>query len=161
MNTEIMRNFLRESNKIEGITRYNEQEQIAAAEKFLQLESVRMSDLLEFVFVIQPNAQLRNRVGLDVRVGAHIPPPGGPDIRDKLQAVLDIVNMRRGRRDDPSSSAAFENHKTYEDLHPFTDGNGRSGRMLWLWEMVRTGYDGSLGFLHMWYYQSLNNNRKE
>ena len=36
------------------------------------------------------------------------------------------------------------------------DGNGRSGRALWLWQMVNQhNYDMRLGFLHLWYYQSL------
>lgn len=48
-------------------------------------------------------------------------------------------------------------HVEYETLHPFMDGNGRSGRVLWAWQMRRDGRDPlQLGFLHAFYYQALN-----
>ena len=40
--------------------------------------------------------------------------------------------------------------------HPFTDGNGRSGRALWLWQMNN---HAPFGFLHTFYYQTLENSR--
>lgn len=58
-------------------------------------------------------------------------------------------------------------HHAYESLHAYTDGNGRSGRALWLWGMRRL-YRGQtlkfdrvlrIGFLHCWYYQSLQFDR--
>ena len=51
-------------------------------------------------------------------------------------------------------SSAYVLHCRYESLHPFTDGNGRSGRALWLW-MMGGIEEAPLGFLHTWYYQSL------
>ena len=47
---------------------------------------------------------------------------------------------------------ACETHVRYELLHPFLDGNGRSGRALWLWLMGQA----PLGFLHTFYYQTLS-----
>lgn len=51
-------------------------------------------------------------------------------------------------------------HVDYENLHPFTDGNGRSGRALWLRRMKDLGENSfyqalDLGFLHTFYYQTL------
>lgn len=60
--------------------------------------------------------------------------------------LLDLVN--RDPRD------PYKIHLLYEDLHPFTDGNGRSGRAIWLWQMERQG-GTRLSFLHWWYYATL------
>lgn len=32
-------------------------------------------------------------------------------------------------------------HYWFEDIHPFADGNGRTGRALALWELYRRGFD--------------------
>ncbi len=144
-----LEDFVRESNRIEGILRDPLPSEIAAHEKLLAFEVVTVSVLEEFVAIAQPGAVLRRTPGLNVRVGSHIAPPGGPEIEQRLESLLTYVgNM--GRR------GAYETHLAYEDLHPFTDGNGRSGRALWLWQM---GGEAPIGFLHQFYYQTLDAQR--
>lgn len=139
--------FVRESNAIEGIYR-TLQHQIDAHVAFLLEPILTIPVLEELVKKLQPNAVLRDKIGLNVRVGEHRPPPGGPEIRDELESVLQNANANRGK----SRLALHSVHMHYETLHPFTDGNGRSGRAIWLWMQ-----DGILqrNFLHDWYYLSL------
>lgn len=140
-------NFIRESNAIEGIIRKPTTAEIEATEKFVGLSLVTVESLVTLVNVYQPDAVLRDRVGLNVRVGSHIAPYGGPAIVETLQTVLAHA-MR-------SLPEPWHVHVEYETLHPFTDGNGRSGRALWLWIMQ----DAPIGFLHQFYYQTLQNSR--
>ena len=134
--------FVTESNVIEGITREPTQEEVAAHMIFLVCTPT-VASLERLVRGVQPGAKLRRQGGMNVRVGAHIPPPGGGQIERDLEALLAATNR-----------TAYERHCAYENLHPFTDGNGRSGRALWLHDMGGITKLG-LGFLHSWYYQSL------
>jgi len=138
-----MRDFVEESNRIERIFQTTDEE-ILAHEEFINLNKLSIAGLVEFVNVCQPNAGLRDSHGLDVRVGNYFPPGGGPEVISTLQTLLDNVNE--------SSLSPFEAHVEYEMLHPFTDCNGRSGRVLWLWMMREAP---SIGFLHTFYYQTL------
>lgn len=74
-----------------------------------------------------------------------------PDATDWIVYELSPDDVNNSGRD-----GAYRCHVVYETLHPFTDGNGRSGRAVWLRQMgwiVRA----PLGFLHHFYYQTLQN----
>lgn len=137
--------FVRESNAIERIFREPFQTEIDELKRFIQVNTVSIEELKKFLKVYQPDARLRSEYGLDVRVGSYYPPFGGPEIRDALITLLAKHN----------SLTPLEMHIAYERLHPFTDGNGRSGRALWLWKIISLGnhpYDSS--FLATFYIYS-------
>jgi Fic family protein len=73
-----------------------------------------------------------------VKVGGYVPPPAG--------AVPGLVRELLGWWNDeapglsPVLSSAIV-HYRFEAIHPFADGNGRTGRALALWELYRRGFD--------------------
>lgn len=144
-----VRLFVTESNRIEGIHRKPTIAELRAHCVLLAIPMVSAHHLEAFVDVVAPKSPLRRKVGMNVRVGNHIAPPGGPDIAIALEMLLD--KAARGLD-------AHTTHLRYETLHPFMDGNGRSGRALWLWQMLnqQEAYHAlRMGFLHLFYYQTL------
>jgi hypothetical protein len=146
--------FVRESNRIEGIHRDPTPEEIQAHEELLALDTVTVEDLECFVGRIQPGAELRRRPGMNVRVGAHLPPLGHPKIERELTGLLTAIsNAVNGQIE----RTPWQAHVEYETLHPFQDGNGRSGRALWAWQMLQEGRDPfALPILQHFYYDALD-----
>jgi len=73
-----------------------------------------------------------------VRVGRYLPPP--PEQVSGLMAeLLEWWNTQSLKWSPVISSALV--HYQFEDIHPFADGNGRTGRALALWELYRRGFD--------------------
>ena len=73
-----------------------------------------------------------------VRVGRHVPPPP-EQVSGLMRELLDWWNKEAPKWSPVLSSAIV--HFQFEDIHPFADGNGRTGRMLALWELYRRGFD--------------------
>ena len=158
MTPEQIELFVRESNHIEGIDRAPMAAEIEATRAFVVLDTLQIADFVAFVSACQPNAVIRDRPGLNVRVGNHIAPSGGRNILIELEQIIARANKA------PGVHHPWKVHCRYETLHPFTDGNGRSGRALWLWMMLRIGGHHAamarhLGFLHTFYYQTLEHSR--
>lgn len=144
--------FVLESNRIEGITREPTLGELAAHENLLNVDELTVAAVSEFVATIC-GEDLRAEVGMDVMVGKHVPPAGGPEIEPALTVLLGSINL--GALD------PWAAHVAYETLHPYLDGNGRSGRAIWAWHMLRAGRNPfALPFLHIAYYQALDASRE-
>lgn len=143
--------FVYESNKIEGIDGVSEDD-LSAHLLLLECNRIRTTNLEHFVKMIAPAHRLRDKEGLNVRVGDYVAPSGGEVVRSLLDGLLFELEGAY------TLETPHSMHVAYEQLHPFTDGNGRSGRALWLWQMLRTDEAErakKLGFLHTFYYQTL------
>ena len=150
--------FVRESNRIEGIHREPTEGEVQAHWWLCDRAVLTIPDLQEFVRAVQPDAVLRDRDNLNVRVGRHVAPQGGERVVARLTELLLNAHPAPLIISPFDADDAYQTHQAYEHLHPFTDGNGRSGRAVWLWMMGGIGR-APLGFLHHWYYQSLNEAR--
>ncbi len=73
-----------------------------------------------------------------VRVGSYVPPPAR-EVSAMMTELLDWWNDV-SRDLSPIISSAILHHR-FESIHPFADGNGRTGRALSLWELYRRGFD--------------------
>lgn len=100
-----------------------------------------------------------------VRVGHYLPPPPH-EVSGLMRELLDWWNRDALEWPPVVSSAVL--HYRFEEIHPFADGNGRTGRLLALWEMYRRGFDTHHVFSvdeYYWenrprYYEALEDVRK-
>lgn len=146
-----MQNFIRESNAIEGIYRAPSTLEVSSFRIFMETPELTFDDVLVLQAVFAPAKPLRSEPYMNVRVGNHIAPPGGIAIPLRLKEIIADANAG----DNP-----WQTHVDFESLHPFIDGNGRTGRAIWAWHMQRLGRDPfGLSFLHRFYYQTLENSK--
>jgi Fic family protein len=75
---------------------------------------------------------------IQVRVGGYLPPPP-QDVSGLMFELLQWWHKESVKLSPVLSSAIV--HYRFENIHPFADGNGRTGRALALWELYRRGFD--------------------
>jgi Fic family protein len=70
-----------------------------------------------------------------VRVGSRLCPPPLA-VSPMLKQWCEKVN----KMEYPTEEEVWQAHLAYETIHPFIDGNGRSGRLIWLWLRYKHGF---------------------
>ena len=111
-------------------------------EKQAQKKSITHEDIFRLHALLAEGVMDQGEAGryrtMHVRVGRHVPPP--PEmVSGLMRELLDWWNRTSAEWSPVITSAAL--HYQFEEIHPFADGNGRTGRMLALWEMYRRGFD--------------------
>jgi Fic family protein len=75
---------------------------------------------------------------IGVRVGRYVP-PAPREVSGLMFELLEWWNKDTASLSPVLSSAIL--HYRFEAIHPFSDGNGRAGRLLAIWELYRRGFD--------------------
>ena len=75
----------------------------------------------------------RDMAQVDVRIGSYHPP---------THAL--IPSLMENWLLDHESLGLWRAHVRFEKIHPFVDGNGRTGRMLMWWQEIRAGEEPTL-----------------
>ncbi|RPJ35272.1 MAG: Fic family protein [Verrucomicrobiaceae bacterium] len=111
-------------------------------EKQATKKAIRHEDLFELHRILAGDVMDQGTAGsyrtIQVRVGNHFP-PAAVDVSGLMFELLEWWNKKSFELSPVLSSAIL--HYRFEDIHPFADGNGRTGRALALWELYRRGFD--------------------
>jgi len=60
-------------------------------------------------------------------------------VRSSMAELLKWLSKQKKKNIHPLIVAA-EFHQKFENIHPFADGNGRTGRLLFNWMLIKSGY---------------------
>lgn len=111
-------------------------------EKQAKKRVIRHEDLFKLHRILAESVMDQGSAGsyrtIQVRVGRHSP-PRAVDVTGLMFELLEWWNKQSTELSPVLSSAIL--HYRFEDIHPFADGNGRTGRALALWELYRRGFD--------------------
>lgn len=111
-------------------------------EKHATKKAVRHDDIFELHRILAKGVMDQGQPGryrdIAVRVGAYNP-PAAADVSGLMFELLEWWNKKSITLSPVLSSAIL--HYRFEAIHPFADGNGRTGRALALWELYRRGFD--------------------
>jgi len=111
-------------------------------EKRASLKRIGHDHILELHRILAGEVMDQGEAGryrtIAVRVGRYVPPPP-LEVSGLMFELLEWWNKASVKLSPVLSSAIL--HYRFESIHPFADGNGRTGRALALWELYRRGFD--------------------
>ncbi len=111
-------------------------------EKRASLKRIGHDHILELHRILAGEVMDQGEAGryrtIAVRVGRYVP-PHPLEVSGLMFELLEWWNKASVKLSPVLSSAIL--HYRFESIHPFADGNGRTGRALALWELYRRGFD--------------------
>ncbi len=111
-------------------------------EKNAQRSAITNAEVLKLHSIMAGEVMDQGTAGqyrmIRVRVGSYVA-PRPEQVQPMMSDLLEWWN-KQAAKISPILSSAIVHHQ-FETIHPFADGNGRTGRMLALWELYRRGFD--------------------
>ena len=140
--------FLLESNHIEGVYDSDSFLQAQVAWDYLsKKKTLTLAVVLKTHYLLMINQNLqpdekgffrRCKIWIGGREGhdwIHVPDA----MKNWIMNMNDIVRNGQGESKIFLERITKEHHVKYEKIHPFVDGNGRTGRMFMNWERMQVG----------------------
>lgn len=126
----------REIFEAKNLARVTEYIGTKAKEAELSLDLLRLLHKMLIANIRENVAGRFRKDGEWVRVGTHI----GADPKDVERLLTDMLTQYHTSVDEHIVSRVARLHLTFETIHPFVDGNGRIGRVLNNFILLREGY---------------------
>lgn len=142
--------FLRESNKIENVYDEDSLKQAVLAWKYLKkFKKITRDAIWGTHAILMKDQDLQeNEKGqyrqIQVMIGGYEAKPwyAVPDLMFNWmkRANMTLRQAKELELDDEAKIDAIKSdHVAFEKIHPFVDGNGRVGRILWQWQRLAIG----------------------
>ena len=129
--------MLQESNLIESEYDYQSLADAYEAWNYLiEKDTLSVKDVLHSHKILMTNQPIEQRLKGDFRDS---PVTIGYSVKRLPKIVIDsmVRDLLEDMNKNESPSDAILHHIQFENIHPFIDGNGRLGRILLNWELVK------------------------
>ena len=144
---ELFRSELLKGEKVNQAAKEVENYRAALLQSYVHTQRtdlIRVKDILKIQSIIEPNkAGIRKLPGTVIGNAAtgevvYTPPQHTDEINTLLDNLVDYINDDAQSELDPLIKMAIIHHQ-FESIHPFYDGNGRTGRIINILYLVKNG----------------------